>query len=89
MRTPFPLSKRETSVYDATIRKIRSHHGSYDAIATKYFSATGIRITGQTVRTWFLDRSLPVPQAAILVSLTPDARLAALFPWLSSYTGDN
>jgi hypothetical protein len=89
MRNPFPLSKREIANYDATLQLMRKQLGSYDAIATWYHGATGIRITGQTVRVWFKTRSIPVPQAAVLVRLTSGARLADLFPWLPDFLGDS
>lgn len=63
------MNKKQQQAYDRTVRKIRRHLGSPTFIAMLAHKLNGSVITGETVRTWILERRIPTDFAFVLYEL--------------------
>ena len=83
LRKKFKINKKQ---YDAGIGIIRDTLGSYESIAAQCFTSTGVKISGNCIRRWFNERSIPIEYAALFSDLTfGDAGVEDFYPWLDSY----
>lgn len=82
-----PRTKEDKSRFDKGCRTIHDYYGSYPRIAAGLKHITGIYVSGQTVRMWFLNRDIPIHYAIVLadaVEISP----FDLVPWMEPYALD-
>jgi hypothetical protein len=60
------MTKKQQALYDKTCEQIRERYGSTHAIAVRSVMITDEVISGETVRTWFRDRTVPTDFAFVL-----------------------
>jgi hypothetical protein len=66
--------------------KVRDEIGSYETIARKVSNLNGEEISGETIRRWFSDRSIPTEYCFVLYELMDrNFDIFALQPWLDRY----
>lgn len=63
------MNSKEKSAYDKTCSQIQERYGSHNNIAVRSYSFTNSVITGQTVRSWFLERKIPTDFAFTLYEM--------------------
>ena len=84
LRSTFKINKRK---YSAAVTKCREELGSFEAIATQCFVHNGKSVSGNAIRRWFNEQSIPVEYAAVLADLTlGQVSVLDFYPWLSDYT---
>ena len=77
------MNKRQQAVYDETCDHIRDTYGSYNTIAVRSVQITDEVITGETVRTWFLERKIPADFVFVLYQMMEqEIDPLSLLPWM-------
>jgi hypothetical protein len=80
------LTATQKKAYTKTTDKIRSLLGSYHSIALRIFMNCDREITGETVRNWFVTRTVPADMAFVLYEVCEgDIDPLTLVPWLAEY----
>jgi hypothetical protein len=80
------LSVRQRNRYDHICFEIRSTIGSFETIARKVSGLNGEEISGETIRRWFTDRSIPTEYCFVLYELMEQQiNVFHLQPWLARY----
>ena len=83
LRKTFKIGKR---AYTAATNKCREELGSYEAIAAQCFVHNVKSISGNAIRRWFNEQTIPVEYAAVLADLTfGQVSVLDFYPWLSDY----
>lgn len=72
--------------YDAAVGIVRDELGSFEAIAAQCFKHNGKSISGNAIRRWFNERSIPIEYAAVFQDLTFGlVTVLDFYPWLDEY----
>lgn len=80
------LTGPQTRAYDKATLKLVTLIGSYHSISLRIFQNCGKEVTGETVRRWFLDRTVPTDMAFVLYEISERAiNPLALCPWLAEH----
>lgn len=80
------LTATQRKAYTKTTDKIRGILGSYHSIALRIFTNCGREVTGETVRNWFMTRTVPADMAFVLYEICDeDINPLTLVPWLGEY----
>lgn len=84
LRDTFKINKKR---YDAATQIIRDELGSYESIAAQCYAHNNKSVSGNCIRRWFTDRTIPIEYAAVFEDLTFGlAPVLAFYPWLADYT---
>ena len=84
LRNTFKINKRK---YAWAVTHCRLELGSFEAIAAQCYAHNGKSVSGNAIRRWFNDQSLPVEYAAVMADLTlGQVSVLDFYPWLSEYT---
>lgn len=80
------MTKNQQALYDKTCKLIHDKYGSFNAIAVRSVQVTNEVITGESVRTWFANRKIPVEFAfALYEMMDEEIDPLALVPWLRRF----
>ena len=80
--------KINAKAYDHGTAAIREELGSYESIAAACYAHTSKTISGNAIRRWFLERSIPVEYAAVFQELTfGTVDITDFYPWLPEFLG--
>ena len=78
--------KIKTRAYDAAVNTIREELGSYESIAAQCYAHNGKTLSGNAIRRWFVERTIPIEYAAVFQDLTfGTAPVSDFYPWLKDY----
>lgn len=73
--------------YDAAVTTIREELGSFESIAAQCFKHNSKSISGNAIRRWFNERSIPIEYAAVFEDLTfGTTTVSDFYPWLADYS---
>lgn len=86
MNLKSPFSKTQERRYDRTCAQIRKKLGSYERISHEAHTCTGDRWSSETIRRWFISRTIPTDFCFVLYELTElDFEIFDLLPWMKSF----
>jgi|2_EtaG_2_1085320.scaffolds.fasta_scaffold84781_2 hypothetical protein len=86
MNWPKTMTVRQAKKYEKACTIIRKKQGSYNNMALSLAERTGVPITGQGVREWFITCRMPVHYAVLFVDLADgEVELFDLVPWLTPF----
>ena len=63
------MNKRQQAKFDKTVERIREKLGSPSFISMLAYQHDGTAITGETIRTWMVERKIPTDFAFVLYEL--------------------
>lgn len=76
----------DEKAYDKAVDKIRQALGSYHFISNALFAQTGVHVSYNTVRNWFVRKDIPIQYAAMFQDLTDgEVKVTDFYPWLRLY----
>lgn len=81
-----PLNKTQEKRYDKVCEQIRKKLGSFERISHVAHTCTGDRWASETIRRWFISRTIPTDFCFVLYELMGlDFEIFDLLPWLKSF----
>jgi len=80
------LSRRSVVQYDRTCLEIRDQIGSFESIARQISALASEEVSGETIRRWITERSIPAEYCFVLYELMERAfDIFTLLPWMERY----